>query len=210
MECRSHMGCSFCSTGNYTKCYSVDKPGCEGSDRVSTNSGAACDAELVYRRSCENFTTCASCLAAWPMYPEEKAACRWCESCAAAVGKTKLYFSVPSLQTPRNNISYIFLFFSSGECVPTDESCTSIKCNAGTTYISDADQCPELRCVASDCKKCVSNQCTWTRQASREGNYKILKKKVCLVLIIKEIIFATKCWNNIPPPLKQIKSKLNT
>ncbi|KPI93788.1 Multiple epidermal growth factor-like domains protein 8 [Papilio xuthus] len=141
LECRSHMGCSFCSTSNYTKCYSVKKPGCEGSDRVSTNSGAACDFELISSRSCENFTTCTSCLAAWPLYPEEKPACRWCESCAAAVG----------------------------ECVPTDESCTSIKCNAGTTYISDVDQCPELRCLASDCDKCVSNQCTWTRYASRSG-----------------------------------------
>ncbi|XP_075992325.1 multiple EGF like domains 8 [Anticarsia gemmatalis] len=141
LDCRSHMGCSFCSTGNYTKCYSVDKPGCEGSDRVSTNSGAACDAELVSRRACENFTTCTSCLAAWPMYPEDKPACRWCESCAAAVG----------------------------ECVPTDESCTSMKCNAGTTYISNSDYCPELRCAASDCEKCVSNDCTWSRHAVREG-----------------------------------------
>lgn len=141
LDCRSHMGCSFCSTGNYTKCYSVDKPGCEGSDRVSTNSGAACDAELVARRDCENFTTCSSCLAAWPMYPEDKPACRWCESCAAAVG----------------------------ECVPTSESCTSMKCNAGTTYISDADYCPEFRCAASDCDKCISNECTWTRHAVREG-----------------------------------------
>lgn len=91
LECRSHMGCSFCSTGNYTKCYSVDKPGCEGSDRVSTNSGSACDAELVARRSCENFTTCSSCLAAWPLYTEEKPACRWCESCAAAVGQYYTY-----------------------------------------------------------------------------------------------------------------------
>ncbi|CAH2066767.1 unnamed protein product, partial [Iphiclides podalirius] len=141
MECRSHMGCSFCSTSNYTKCYSVDKPGCESSDRVSTNSGAACDSELIAHRPCENFTSCTSCLAAWPLYPEEKPACRWCESCAAAVG----------------------------ECVPTAESCTSIKCNAGTTYISDVDQCPELRCLASDCDKCVSNHCTWTRHASRIG-----------------------------------------
>ncbi|KAL4708142.1 hypothetical protein ACJJTC_009921 [Scirpophaga incertulas] len=141
LECRSHMGCSFCTTGNYTKCYAVDKPGCEGSERVSTNSGAACDAELVSRRPCENFTTCSTCLAAWPLYPEEKPACRWCESCAAAVG----------------------------ECVPTDESCTSIKCNAGTTYISEAGQCPEFRCVATDCEKCVNNQCTWTRQAFREA-----------------------------------------
>ncbi|CAH4004388.1 unnamed protein product [Pieris brassicae] len=141
IECRSHMGCSFCSTGEYTKCYSVDKPGCEGSDRVSTNAGAACDQELVARRPCENFTTCTTCLAAWPLYPEEKPACRWCETCAAGVG----------------------------ECVPTDESCTSMKCNAGTTYISEVDQCPELRCVASDCEKCVSNICSWTRLASREG-----------------------------------------
>lgn len=86
MECRSHMGCSFCSSGNYTKCYSVEKPGCDGSERVSTNSGAACDIELISRRPCENFTTCSTCLAAWPLYPEEKPACRWCESCAAAVG----------------------------------------------------------------------------------------------------------------------------
>ncbi|PZC82381.1 hypothetical protein B5X24_HaOG210422 [Helicoverpa armigera] len=140
-ECRSHMGCSFCSTGNYTKCFSVDKPGCEGSDSVSVNPGAACDAELVSTRACENFTTCTSCLAAWPMYPEDKPACRWCESCAAAVG----------------------------ECVPTDESCTSMKCNAGTTYISDVDNCPELRCASSDCEKCVSKECTWTRHAVREG-----------------------------------------
>ncbi|XP_041977639.1 multiple epidermal growth factor-like domains protein 8 isoform X2 [Aricia agestis] len=139
MECRSHMGCSFCSTGDYTKCYSVDKPGCEGSDRISTNAGSACDAELISRRSCENFTTCTSCLAAWPMYPEEKPACRWCETCAAGVG----------------------------ECVPTDESCTSIKCNAGTRYISNSEQCPELRCVYSDCDKCITNQCAWTRLADR-------------------------------------------
>lgn len=57
----------------------------------------------------------------------------------------------------------------SGECVTTDESCTSIKCNAGTTYISDSAQCPELRCVAPDCDKCVSNQCSWTRLANRAG-----------------------------------------
>lgn len=86
MECRNHMGCSFCSIGNITKCYSVEKPGCEGIERVSTNSGTSCDVELVSRRPCENFTTCATCLAAWPIYPEEKPACRWCESCAAAVG----------------------------------------------------------------------------------------------------------------------------
>ncbi|GBP44981.1 Multiple epidermal growth factor-like domains protein 8 [Eumeta japonica] len=141
MECRSHMGCSFCSTGNYSKCYSVDKPGCESTDRMSTNSGMACNSELIARRPCENFTTCATCLAAWPLYPEEKPACRWCASCAAAVG----------------------------ECVPTDESCTSMKCNVGTSYISDADQCPELFCVASDCDKCVSDECTWTRLAYREG-----------------------------------------
>lgn len=87
IECRSHMGCSFCSTGDYTKCYSVDNPGCEGSDRISTNAGAACDADLVARRPCENFTSCMSCLAAWPLYPEEKPACRWCETCAAGIGK---------------------------------------------------------------------------------------------------------------------------
>ncbi|KAJ2953641.1 hypothetical protein O0L34_g1253 [Tuta absoluta] len=144
LECRSHMGCSFCSTGNYTKCYSVDKPGCEG-DMVSTNSGVACDSELVARRSCENFTTCSSCLAAWPLYPEEKPVCRWCETCAAG----------------------------EGECVPTDESCTNLKCNAGTTYISAAEQCKENRCAASDCDKCVNNQCTWTRFVRREGQHTI-------------------------------------
>lgn len=149
LECRSHMGCSFCSAGNYSKCYSVDKKGCEGSDRISTNSGAACDMELVSRRPCENFTTCSTCLAAWPMYPEEKAACRWCESCAAAVG----------------------------ECVPTDESCTSMKCNAGTSYISDVDRCPELKCVTSDCDKCVSDQCTWTRHAYRDGQLTIMSEE---------------------------------
>ncbi|XP_049864899.1 multiple epidermal growth factor-like domains protein 8 [Pectinophora gossypiella] len=143
LECRSHMGCSFCSTGNYTKCYSVDKSGCEGSDMVSINSGAACDAELVARRSCENFTTCSTCLAAWPMYPEEKPACRWCETCAAG----------------------------EGECVPTDESCTNLKCNAGTTYISEAEQCKEMRCAASDCDKCVSSQCTWTRFVRRDAQH---------------------------------------
>ncbi|XP_050362348.1 multiple epidermal growth factor-like domains protein 8 [Nymphalis io] len=141
IECRSHMGCSFCSTGDYKKCYSVDKPGCEGGDRISTNAGAACDADLVARRPCENFTSCVSCLAAWPLYPEEKPACRWCETCAAGIG----------------------------ECVPTDESCVSIKCNAGTTYISDSAQCPELRCVAPDCEKCISNQCSWTRLVNREA-----------------------------------------
>ncbi|KAG7311412.1 hypothetical protein JYU34_002454 [Plutella xylostella] len=141
LVCRSHMGCSFCSGGNFTKCYSVDKPGCEGSDRVSTNSGSACDASLVARRACENYTTCAACLAAWPLYPGERPACRWCESCAAAVG----------------------------ECVPTDESCTSIKCNAGTSYISNAGQCPELRCAAASCEACVSPRCTWTRHAYKQG-----------------------------------------
>ncbi|VVD02143.1 unnamed protein product, partial [Leptidea sinapis] len=141
IECRSHMGCSFCSTGKYTKCYSVDKPGCEGSDRISTNAGAACNAELVARRPCENFTTCTTCLAAWPLYPEDKPSCRWCETCAAGVG----------------------------ECVPTAESCKSMKCNAGTTYISIVDQCPEMRCVAPDCEQCEFNKCSWTRLIKREG-----------------------------------------
>ena len=57
-----------------------------------------------------------------------------------------------------------------GECVPTDESCTSMKCNAGTTYISNVDNCPELRCASSDCEKCVgAKECTWTRHVVREG-----------------------------------------
>lgn len=63
------------------------------------------------------------------------------------------------------------MYIFSGECVPTDESCISIKCNAGTTYISDSAQCPELRCVAPDCEKCVSNQCSWTRLVNRGGRY---------------------------------------
>lgn len=57
-----------------------------------------------------------------------------------------------------------------GECVPTDESCTSMKCNVGSSYISEVERCPELKCVASDCDKCVSEDCTWTCFAYREGN----------------------------------------
>lgn len=65
---------------------------------------------------------------------------------------------------------FYIIIFVLGECVPTDESCTSMKCTAGSSYISNVDQCPELKCVASDCEKCVSNQCTWTRLVTREGN----------------------------------------
>lgn len=70
-----------------------------------------------------------------------------------------------------------------GECVPTEESCTSLKCNAGTTYISNVDYCPELRCASSDCEKCVSKDCTWTRHAVREGNLTMNILNVCFSLL---------------------------
>lgn len=43
---------------------------------VKTNGGTQCNSTLLRQRSCD-VTTCAECLARWPVHPESTAACKW-------------------------------------------------------------------------------------------------------------------------------------
>ena len=81
-------------------------------------------------------------------------ACQWCSNCVA-----------PKC-VPRK---------SAQDC-GRDGQCNSF---VASQPITDADKCPENRCVATDCEKCLKKKdsespqhnCVWSRQILRSGEY---------------------------------------
>ncbi|XP_046398520.1 multiple epidermal growth factor-like domains protein 8 [Ischnura elegans] len=169
-KCRGTLGCSYCgvivhsdsgapSKGNISMCYSSSRSlpeECKGGGIVTTNNGAKCDREWLEGRNCEEYTTCAECLARWPSHPSGKQVCQWCSNC------------------PR------------GRCVRRGQDCNERAasnrapggisssrgrgtvgggCNVRQTPIMDVSFCPGLGCPASDCAHCSKMRgCLWTRQ----------------------------------------------
>jgi len=69
---RSLVGCSFCQVigTNVSYCFTHLGPGfnpCVSTNGTSrTNNGVSCNSNWISSRSCEQYTTCTDCLAAWP------------------------------------------------------------------------------------------------------------------------------------------------
>jgi hypothetical protein len=69
-----------------------------------------------------------------------------------------------------------------GRCVPykLDQDCKKEnQCSFSQQPINEADKCPEKRCSASDCQKCIGEKdanvagqsCIWTRQVLRSSGF---------------------------------------
>jgi hypothetical protein len=140
--CRSVLGCSFCmmswrdgttashcfKSGNNTQpqmCSSLNAT-------VSTNKGSPCDSDWMAGRNCDQFATCAECLASWPSHHQEPSACRWCVGCRRCVRS-----DMDCLQhsgCPLALAGRVGSVTQLGQCAPSSASCTSatdcISCNA--------------------------------------------------------------------------------
>ncbi|XP_050427055.1 multiple epidermal growth factor-like domains protein 8 [Adelges cooleyi] len=87
-KCRSFIGCSFCELigTNVSYCFTHLGPGynpCVSSNGSSrTNNGVVCNANWIWSRACEQYTSCTDCLATWPnSYLEKTNVCTWCGNC---------------------------------------------------------------------------------------------------------------------------------
>lgn len=104
--------------------------------QAQRSNGVFCNSDWMTSRKCQNFKTCAECLAEWPYYKNNEPICKWCTNC------------------------------SHGKCIPHEKICDEQnKCNVRQIPINDVNQCGELQCSASDCEKCNNlGNCVWTRQ----------------------------------------------
>ncbi|XP_046832865.1 multiple epidermal growth factor-like domains protein 8 isoform X2 [Vespa crabro] len=147
IACRKYFGCSFCSVttivgNNASFCFSNEVSLNRG-DKCDINvtqaqrsNGVFCNSDWMTSRKCQNFKTCAECLAEWPYYKNNEPICKWCTNCPH------------------------------GKCIPHEKICDEQnKCNVRQISIDDVKQCGELQCSASDCEKCNTlGNCVWTRQ----------------------------------------------
>lgn len=147
--CRHFMGCSFCAVKPPTEdhsshCYSNDRSPkiCDGHNgTIVYNEGTPCDAAWMSKRSCYDFKTCSSCMAAWPTHPEEVSGCQWCVGC------------------------------QHNECIPMHgPPCVPMLPNVNCeqyNIIKVADECPSTLCAASDCNYCNGPHCEWAYHQNR-------------------------------------------
>ena len=100
------------------------------------SSGTVCGPERVASRDCYQHTSCSECLGEWPIYRGVPQACQWCTNCKA------------------------------GRCIPYGHDCQEEnRCEVKQRDTTDASQCHERSCPASDCEKCRDlGRCMWTRQ----------------------------------------------
>ncbi|CAL4062050.1 unnamed protein product, partial [Meganyctiphanes norvegica] len=156
-QCQDRIGCANCvvyddSGTNTSYCYSnthQEPPEClSPTSRKTQVLGTMCDAALLQNRDCYQHTTCTECLAHWPAQPKSQQPCQWCYNC------------------PK------------GKCIPKDGNCTNEnscekwKNNSSIEdlFVTEAGECPERSCVASDCSKCEhAGNCIWTRQVLRSS-----------------------------------------
>lgn len=132
-NCRSFLGCSFCSVVRPDKslrshCYSSTKPLKEScgyyNGTLITNNGVVCDHKWFQRRNCENFNTCAQCMAKWPIYINEKPICKWCKNCLKE------------------------------GCISVNDTCQGdTKCET----LVNIEQCGNSSCLSTDCFKQQNN-----------------------------------------------------
>uniref|UniRef100_A0A1B0CSP3 Multiple epidermal growth factor-like protein 8 n=2 Tax=Lutzomyia longipalpis TaxID=7200 RepID=A0A1B0CSP3_LUTLO len=139
--CRNFMGCSFCSVDNTSHCFSSGRSEvCTGQNaRTIFNYGALCDDTWLSKRKCSTFHTCTTCLASWPSHAELSPACQWCESCGGE-----------------------------GRCIPAGQECDKDDdCGSPQTTIGLVNQCPSLKCAATDCESCHAlSACSWAQNGT--------------------------------------------
>ena len=148
-KCKTSLGCAHCAVfddvhlKNDSFCYSnsLTKPSTCTSFQSGTlefDHGVRCDL-AQYQQRCEVHQSCGDCLSTFPNIQSEHelALCVWCPGCSAR-----------------------------GKCLPRGSNCLQSCPNDGSE-VTNASQCPEITCAASDCEKCQKlkligrQNCVW-------------------------------------------------
>ena len=139
----SWLGCAHCSvfddvnSKNASYCYSnaLSKPTTCTSFQSGTlefSNGVRCDFSQYHQR-CEVHKSCGECLSSYPDVQDEQEVplCVWCAGCSSRRG---------------------------GRCVPRGTYVGSLSCpqscSGDGAEVQTANQCPEMKCAASDCQNC--------------------------------------------------------
>ena len=102
------------------------------SGTLEFSNGVRCDFSQYHQR-CEVHKSCGECLSSYPDVQDEQEVplCVWCAGCSSRRG---------------------------GRCVPRGTYVGSLSCpqscSGDGAEVQTANQCPEMKCAASDCQNC--------------------------------------------------------
>ncbi|XP_038062576.1 multiple epidermal growth factor-like domains protein 8 [Patiria miniata] len=149
--CLGMPSCAACVETNDTQnllfckaSMDVYQASCDGI--YSLEQGITCNDARVEYRNCGAAKSCSECVMTQPAHYTAEQTCKWCSNCP------------------------------DGACISRQLDCMEVhNCQVDKQKeISDANQCPELECEASDCDKCVAEDCIWTRQFKRASEVRRL------------------------------------